>query len=104
MKRVLYILLIGAAMGWPQALPAVDASDVRARTEAVASEAAVQGGVGQIVFTAGDSDAVFSVYAITGQLLRSVKVQAGSRATVDMPKGFYIVRCGTRWSRKVVVR
>jgi len=64
----------------------------------------VQGGAGQIVLVAGNSDATFSIYSITGQLIKSVKVTSDQRATVDVPKGFYIVKCSNQWSRKVVVR
>ena len=62
------------------------------------------GGVGRVSLYAGTTDAVFSIYSITGQLLRVVRLQADQRQTVDMPKGFYIVRCNNQWSRKVVVK
>ena len=57
-----------------------------------------------IVFIAGSSDATFNVYSITGQLVKVVRVSADQRASVDFPKGFYIVKCSNQWSRKVVVR
>ena len=102
MKRIIAILLMFAACGmsgaWasPEPVPAV--------AESVANAASVKGGIGSIHFTAGSSDATFCVYAITGQLLKSVKVSADSHVTIDIPKGFYIVRYNSQWSRKVVVK
>ncbi len=102
MKRLLYILTICLSL-------AVSAATVTAyavpRIEQVASgEASVVGGKGTIAMVAGESDVTFSIYSITGQLIRTVKVSAGTRVTIDAPKGFYIVKCAGRWSRKVVVK
>lgn len=102
MKKILTILLMmlacstSATWATPEPVPAV--------ADGVANVASVKGGVGVIYFTAGGTDATFSVYAITGQLVKSVKVNADSHATIDMPKGFYIVRYNGQWSRKVVVK
>lgn len=102
MKKILAILLImvacGAAGTWaaPEPVPAV--------AESVANVASVKGGVGVIYFAAGCNDATFNIYAITGQLIKSVKVNADSHVTIEMPKGFYIVRHNNQWSRKVVVK
>ena len=104
MKRTLLILLACAALGMPCVHAVGDTTDGRAHTELATAEASAQGGVGHMMLIAGESDIVFGVYSITGQLLRTVKVAAGSRVTIEMPKGFYIVRCGNRGSRKVVVR
>ena len=60
--------------------------------------------MGHIVLTAGSAEAVFNIYSITGQLLKTVKVPADGHVTVDLPKGFYIVRYKNQWSRKVVVK
>lgn len=64
----------------------------------------VQGGVGRIYFTAGNQEVTFRVYSITGQLLRTVKVSADGKASVELPKGFYVVRLSGQGSRKVVVK
>ena len=103
MKRLLYIAICLLAMGGIQAVPAPD-SFLPQRVETAVTGPAVQGGEGRIVFTAGANDATFNVYSITGQLVKVVRVSAEQRATVEFPKGFYIVRCGNQWSRKVVVR
>ncbi len=104
MKRLLYIVVVGLlAMGAAQAVPVPD-NFLPQRIESAATGPTVQGAEGRIVFTAGNNDAVFNVYSITGQLVKVVKVGADLRTSVDFPKGFYIVRCGNQWSRKVVVR
>ena len=103
MKRVLYIVVFLLAMGGSQALPMPD-NFLPQRVETAATGPTAQGAEGRIVFTAGNSDATFNVYSITGQLVKVVKVNAEQRVSVDFPKGFYIVKCSNQWSRKVVVR
>ena len=103
MKRAIYIVVCLLAIGELQAIPVPD-NFLPQRVETVATGPAAQGAEGRIVFTAGNSDAVFNVYSITGQLIKVVRVSAEQRTSVDFPKGFYIVRCGNQWSRKVVVR
>ncbi len=102
MRRLLYIFTLCVAL-------AVGAVSVNAyaepRVEQVSSEeTTVYGGKGTIAMVAGESDATFNIYSITGQLIKTVRVSAGTKVTVDVPKGFYIVKCAGRWSRKVVVK
>ena len=103
MKRLLYIVVCLLAIGAVQAVPAPD-NFLPQRVETAVTGPAVQGAEGRIIFTAGNNDAVFNVYSITGQLVKVVRVSAEQRVSVELPKGFYIVRCGNQWSRKVVVR
>lgn len=104
MKRVLHILVVCLlAMGTAMAVAAPD-NFLPQRIENVATGPAAQGAEGRIIFTAGNSDVTFNVYSITGQLVKTVRVGADQRTSVDLPKGFYIVKCGNQWSRKVVVR
>ena len=103
MRRFLYILISLLAIGAVNAVPVPD-NFLPQRVETVATGPTAQGAEGRIVFTAGNSDATFNVYSITGQLVKVVRVSAEQRASVDFPKGFYIVKCGNQWSRKVVVR
>lgn len=103
MKRVLYIIVCLVAMVSVQAVPVPD-NFMPQRVETVVTGPLAQGAEGHIVFTAGNSDATFNVYSITGQLIKVVRVSADQRTSVDFPKGFYIVKCGNQWSRKVVVR
>ena len=103
MRRILYIVVCVLVAGMGQALPLPD-NFLPQRVETVATGPAAQGAEGRIVFTAGNSDATFSVYSITGQLVKVVRVGADQRVSIDFPKGFYIVKCSNQWSRKVVVR
>ena len=86
-----------------QAIPVPD-SFLPQRIETANNGPVAQGAEGRIVFIAGNSDATFNVYSITGQLVKVVRVGAEQRTSVDFPKGFYIVKCSNQWSRKVVVR
>jgi len=104
MKRLLYILTFCLTVTWAQALPVPDNFMPQQRIDNVTSSPSATGGAGQITLSAGNTEATFSIYTITGQLLRTVRVSAEQRATVDVPKGFYIVKCSNQWSRKVVVR
>ena len=103
MKRMLYIAVCLLALGGMQAVPVPD-NFLPQRVETVATGPTAQGSEGRIIFTAGNSDATFNVYSITGQLVKVVRVNADQRVSVDFPKGFYIVKCSNQWSRKVVVR
>ena len=103
MKRVLYILVCLLAMGAATAVPVPD-NFLPQRVETATTSPTAQGAEGRIVFTAGNNDATFHVYSITGQLIKVVRVGAEQRTSVDFPKGFYIVKCSNQWSRKVVVR
>ena len=101
MKRLLYILTLCVAL----AVGSVSATMVaESRIEQVSSEeTTVVGGKGTIALVAGESDATFNIFSITGQLIKSVRVNAGTKVTIDVPKGFYIVKCAGK-SRKVVVK
>ena len=103
MKRMLYILTCLLAIGAVNAIPVPD-NFLPQRVETAVQGPAAQGADGRIVFIAGNSDATFNVYSITGQQIKGVRVSADQKASVDFPKGFYIVKCGNQWSRKVVVR
>ena len=103
MKRILYILVCLLAVGMTQAVPVPD-NFLPQRVETTTTGPTAQGAEGRIVFTAGNSDATFNVYSITGQLVNVVRLNADQRISVDFSKGFYIVKCGNQWSRKVVVR
>ena len=103
MKRALYIAICMLAMGGMNAIPVPD-NFMPQRVETTATGPTATGAEGRIVFTAGNSDATFNVYSITGQLIKVVRVSSDQRVTVDFPKGFYIVKCSNQWSRKVVVR
>ena len=102
MRRLLYIFTLCVALAVGSVSVNVFAEP---RVEQVSSdETTVIGGKGTIAMVAGDSDATFNIYSITGQLIKTVRVNAGTKVIIDVPKGFYIVKCSGRWSRKVVVK
>ncbi|MCF0182204.1 MAG: T9SS type A sorting domain-containing protein [Muribaculaceae bacterium] len=101
MKRLTYILLIIIALGCSMPSAMAEVNGVTQRAELVAT---ATGGTGRIAFVAGPTDAVFQIYAITGQLLKTVRLSANGQASIDMPKGFYVVKCNGQWSRKVIVK
>lgn len=50
----------------------------------------------------GDDEVSVDIYALTGQVIKSFKAVPGI-TTVDLPKGYYIVKCD-RVSCRVVVK
>lgn len=44
---------------------------------------------------------MFYIYSITGQMIKSVEVKES--AVVDLPCGYYIVKC-REWAKKIVVK
>ena len=45
----------------------------------------------------------FEIYSITGQLIKTVNVPASTHVKIELPKGFYIVKCEI-WTRRVMVK
>ncbi len=102
MKRMSHILLTCLVLALCAGITAPTAvADQRIEHVAAAAPAAI-GEQGSILLRAGADDAVFSVYSITGQQIKVVRVSAGSHVSIELPRGFYIVKCN-QWSRKVVV-
>jgi hypothetical protein len=104
MKKFLLIVLICSAFGVCDMWATPDGDVSQRYSENVIVAPTVQGGVGHVYFTAGSSEAIFNIYSITGQLIKVVKIAEDGHATIDLPKGFYVVRCNGWWSRKVVVK
>lgn len=58
---------------------------------------------GFIELSAPEAEAVkFEIFSITGQLIKSVTVK-GTPVKVDLPKGFYIIKCDS-WTKRVMLR
>lgn len=58
---------------------------------------------GYLELTAPESETVkFEIFSITGQLIKSVTVKS-STVKVDLPKGFYIIKCDS-WTKRVMLR
>ena len=104
MKKILTILLVSLAFGGVSAYAEPEGATVAQRIESASATPVVKGGVGRIYLTAGNAYASFSIYSITGQLLKVVKLTDDSHVSVELPKGFYIVRCSGFGSVKVVVK
>ena len=73
-------------------------------TEAVTVAPEAHGGAGRIVLVSGERENTFRIYSITGQAVKTVRLAAGQHTSVEVPKGFYVVKCDGQWSRKVVVK
>lgn len=104
MKKILTILFVLLAFGSASAYAEPEGVSVAQRIENVSVSPVVRGGMGRIYLAAGNADASFSIYSITGQLLKVVKLTDDSHVSVELPKGFYIVRCSGFGSVKVVVK
>lgn len=104
MRRIFPILLFSVSLSIIAPVTMAMPDPQVSRIDTNSSSPAVQGGAGHIYFWAGNSNVVFNVYSITGQLLRQVRVGTDQHVSIEMPKGFYLVRCGTQWSVKVVVK
>lgn len=83
---------------------AADAS-TRFEQQSVTPEASsVRIAAGHVELSAnGSQPASFAIYAITGQLVKTVTVSPGTSITVELPKGIYVVR-GDNWAKQIVVR
>lgn len=82
------------------ASPAVAHDGVASSISAQPMAKPVQGGVE--LYVPADGTETFTVYSITGQVIKTVNVAQGS-TFVELPKGCYIIKCA-RWSKKVVVK
>ena len=67
------------------------------------SQPTVSASAGTVTLTVTSHESVtFQIYSITGQVVKNITISQGS-ATVELPKGYYIVRCN-HWSKSVVVK
>lgn len=102
-KSVLKILLFIFIAVWCFTIPAKadDKAPLTERVENAASVSINSSGISLKV----NSDKVerFYIFSITGQLVKTVDVDAGITQTVDLPKGCYIIKCSF-WSKKVLVK
>lgn len=83
------------------AAPAAGASGAEQRIEEARPSVRVVSG--QVVISIpGDESMLVYVYALTGQLVKHFTAQPGV-SVLDLPAGYYIVKCG-HLSQRVVVR
>lgn len=83
-------VVVGAQSGVDQRIAAVDETP-QAR--------AVGGGIE--LAAPADAPCRFTIYSITGQIIKSVEVSGTT--VVEMQRGCYIIKCSS-WLKKVVVR
>ena len=58
-----------------------------------------------VTITNNTSDTcTFSIYCVTGQAVKTIRLGAGNHASFELPKGFYVIKCNNDWSRKIIVR
>ncbi|MDD6890090.1 MAG: T9SS type A sorting domain-containing protein [Bacteroidales bacterium] len=58
---------------------------------------------GYIELSAPEAETVkFEIFSITGQLIKAVTVKS-STVKVELPKGFYIIKCDS-WTKRVMLR
>lgn len=101
MKKILLALILAASSA-SVVTPVVAAAS--AVETPVAENAMVKLHAGAIELIASGDEAVhFQVYSITGQMVKSVDVAAGMSVMLDVPSGYYIVKC-PMWSKRVVVK
>lgn len=101
MKRILTILALVCCLG--ATMPEVYAGVSRPAMEQTSSVRTGSGRLELSVASAAEAPVRFYVYSITGQMLKSVDVAPGQSVCVDVPQGYYIVKCAD-WSKQVVVR
>ncbi len=100
-KMMIMTLLIGGAM--TVVTPTVHAGESsQAQTVAVSQPTVkVEGGV-VAIHLPGDEPRQLTIYALTGQVVKSMTVQPGT-TRVELGAGYYIVKCD-RMAQRVVVR
>lgn len=99
MKKMIRILLLSLLLSAPSIVSAEPASQQWSVSQNDTPKVSVS--QGNLTITAPESDMIFEIYSITGQLVKRVRLTNGT-ATVELHRGCYIVRC-ERWSKKVVV-
>lgn len=104
MKKLMTSITLALALMMPGveavAAPAATHDGVSSSITAQPSAKPVHGGLELTV--PGDDTVTFTIYSITGQVIKTVNVGGGS-AHVELPKGCYIIKCA-RWSKKVIVK
>lgn len=94
---ILFIVAISPAGQWCAGARTVSEAKVMDSVPVVSVEK------GYIELTVPDGEVVkFEVFSITGQLVKSVTVKS-STVKVDLPKGFYIIKCDN-WTKRVMIK
>lgn len=105
MKKAVIILLVALCgvtfTGMNAVAQSSDSENVPASI--ATTTPSLKSGTGQIELKATtDKPTTFFIYSITGQLMKRVNVTSGT-ATVELQRGYYIVKC-EKWSKQAVVK
>lgn len=103
-KNILSIFVFFLAMATAQSAMATDAAEeAYGSIEQTAPEAEVKlAGQRVEIEIADDEDHQVTVYALTGQVVKSVKATYGT-TVIELPAGYYIVKVD-RVAKRVIVR
>lgn len=106
-KRLLTIFTIAfASVTMTGAIAAVSPSggDTQSSVTVATTAPSVKSGAGHIELTVNDDEATtFYIYSITGQLIKTVTVTSAGTVSVELHRGYYIVKCA-KWSKQAVVK
>lgn len=103
-KNILSILVLIMAMAFaPSAFASVGAEDSYSSVEDATSEPEIKvAGQRVEIEISDDLDHQVMVYALTGQVVKTVKATYGT-TVIDLPAGYYIVKVD-RVAKRVIVR
>lgn len=99
-RSLILALALGFSFGSAYAEPA-ESRDISHTVGSPAAQVRVLGGRIEISIQ-GDEDCPVTIYALTGQVVKTLNAQPGV-TVVELPKGYYIVKCD-RVSTRVVVK
>lgn len=102
MKRlIIYLILISAAAALP--MPVVASEQKPQLEERMQEQPMVKVSGTVIELRSPNQEAVkFQIFSITGQLIKTLTVKA-MPVKVELPKGFYIVKCDN-WTKRVMLK
>lgn len=103
-RRPLLALVVLAAVGTPltSAEPQSSSQMTISSPETVGPAMNVVGSTIELSLGDRNSSVRFEIYSITGQLVKSVTVTSAP-VKIELPKGFYIVKCDS-WTRRVMLK
>lgn len=100
MKRLLLYIMLSFAIG----TTAIASHDIESIDRDITLTTSVKASQGHIILSSSESKTItFHIYSIIGQLVKSVTVAPESETIVEMPRGYYIVKC-EKWTKQVIVK
>lgn len=100
MKRLLLYITLSLAIG----ITAIASHDIESIDREITFTTSVRASQGHIILSSSESRPItFHIYSIIGQLVKSVTVSSESETIIEMPRGYYIVKC-EKWTKQVIVK